>query len=285
MKVQKALHFHEEKAKRYPKHVGHKYCMFEKYDGWYGYADICGEAPIIIMSRAGRMIPSMVHLNSELQLRFPHCHGRLIFEIIIPGMEFAELNGVLNRKYETANDAILMVHDFIPTSTPKQTFFTRYYEAKEMVLKAKCKQIKIAPMLGVSDEERDWRSEVDQLWAVGKEGLILKRRDAPYGAAVRNYDLMKIKEELTVDLLVIGVERGMGKYEDILGALTVQDNKGNNHSVSGMTDIERQVWWNDPKQIIGKIVEIKAMKWLPDGQLREPRFIGIRHDKLSHEID
>ena len=53
-----------------------------------------------------------------------------------------------------------------------------------------------------------------------------------------------------------------------------------------MTDYQRKVWWqSNGVEIIGRIVEIKAMKKLKDGQYREPRFKAIRHDKTVNDID
>ena len=37
---QKALHLHLEEAKKSPKHLGHEYMIFEKYDGWFMYIDV-----------------------------------------------------------------------------------------------------------------------------------------------------------------------------------------------------------------------------------------------------
>ena len=54
---------------------------------------------------------------------------------------------------------------------------------------------------------------------------------------------------------------------------------------SGMTDAQRDEWWKAESAIIGKVVEIKAMKRLKDGSLREPRFKSIRFDKTVSEID
>jgi DNA ligase-1 len=96
---------------------------------------------------------------------------------------------------------------------------------------------------------------------------------------------MKIKEEVSKDLAVVGMVEGEGKYQGTLGALIVQSRDGTKHQVSGMTDDQRERWWNSKELIIGQVVEVKAMKELPDGQLREPRFKCIRHDKTLAEID
>ena len=112
----------------------------------------------------------------------------------------------------------------------------------------------------------------------------MKRLDAHYSPGAWIADLLKIKEELTLDLLVVDVEEGEGKYEGMLGKLIVQEKDGTQHKVSGMTDEERRLWWNRPSIIIGQVVEVKAMKRLPNGSLREARFKAIRHDKTAMDI-
>jgi DNA ligase-1 len=79
--------------------------------------------------------------------------------------------------------------------------------------------------------------------------------------------------------------KGEGKYSDTLGALLVRDKNGITHTISGMTDGQRELWWENPLLIQGKVVEVKAMKELPDGSLREPRFKCIREDKTIGDID
>jgi ATP-dependent DNA ligase len=284
LRVQKALHLYQEQEKARPKHHGHTYAMLEKYDGWYGYIDLgCNSR---IMSRAGRVIPSLEELSKTICKGSPWTEGiRLIFEIMIPDMGFAELNGVLNRKYSQAEGAYLMVHDFILLGGTSMAFRERYKLAEETVAFIGDTQVRLAPISSCSNKESDWREEVEGIWAKGGEGLILKRWEAPYGKAERNYDLMKIKEELTLDLLVVDTEGGKGKYADTLGALVLRDKAGIHHSVSGMTDNQRALWWEDESLIVGQVVEVKAMKKLPDGQLREPRFKSIRWDKEVTEID
>ena len=284
MRVQKTLHLHLELEKARPKCKLQEYYMFEKYDGWYGFADLGVGTKFNIQSRSCRIIPSMEEFSNMLTHAVPRCKGRLIFEIMIPDTEFAILNGILNRKYSQAESAYIMVHDFVPFDS-ELPFVERYKLAQEIVEYCDNESIRIAEILGVSDQETIWRSTVQGVWDKGGEGLILKRSEAPYDKAVRNYDLMKIKEELTLDLLVVGLEEGKGKYIDTTGALILLDSFKTLHTVSGMSDIERKLWWANRGEIVGKVVEVKAMKVLPDGQLREPRFIAIRHDKTKKEID
>jgi ATP-dependent DNA ligase len=282
-KMQKALHLHIEEDKKTPNYRARMYGMFEKYDGWYGYLDTeVGK----IKSSAGREIPAVSKLSEYVyakSLGLPR--GRLIFEIMIPNQPFSVLNGILNRKKEQAANAYLMVHDFIPTDKMDSPFHERYIIARRIVGTMNPRIVRMAPVLAQSADKQDWKAMARTVWDKGGEGIILKCMHAKYDWGKRNASLMKIKEELTLDLRVAGMVQGAGKYAHTLGALEVVGKRGKIHTVSGMTDEQRRDWWTDPTSIIGKVVEVKAMKLLADGSLREPRFKHVRHDKAHGDID
>lgn len=285
IKPQKALHLFQEMDKKKPKCIGHNYMMFEKHDGWYGYLDF---PSCKIHSRAMREIPSLVELSNLIRSKRPQVKGRLIFEIMIEGLEidsFPELNGILNRKNEQVDDVYLRVHDFIHEWKFDMPANKRFEFAQEIVNRIDLPSVRVSPLIGVSNDPEQWHQVAGEIWQRGGEGLILKRTNGIYMPEKRNFDLMKIKEELTLDLQVVGKFEGEGKYQGTLGGLIVRDSYGINHRVSGMTDAQRDEWWQDESVIINKVVEIKAMKRLKDGSLREPRFKSIRFDKKVSEID
>ena len=279
MKPQLALHLYSDLDKKKPYSTDKEYAVFEKYDGWYGYAD----APsCIIHSRAGREIPALKDLSDRLRKAAPKTRGRLIFEILIEDVpEFHELNGILNRKYEQAEGAYIRVHDYIPNFNEDVPFSTRYQYAAELVRRINLPEVYMAPMLATTSSHEQMQHCAQQIWDKGGEGIILKELTAPYTSGKRNATLLKIKEDVTLDLLVVGVVKGQGKYRHMTGAIQAEDKFGRVHLIgSGLTDEMR-----DDHSIVGKVVEIKAMKKLPDGTLREPRFKAIRYDKLPSEID
>lgn len=281
-KPQLAKHLYDEEAKRKPEYEGHQYAVMEKLDGWYGYFDI---ADGHIRSRAGRVIPSCAQMASELR---DHCRkidvttGIFIFEILVRGVpDFHTLNGILNRK-QICLDVYLKVHDFVEElDTP---WFTRYKEA-DLLLNGISADVSMIPAHNVTSEPRIWRAICEGVWEQGREGVILKRIDAPYTCGKRNADMMKIKEEVTLDLWCIGIEEGEGKYAGMTGSLTLVDSAGNIHNVSGMRDSDRTLWWKYPERITNTVVEVRAMKILKDGSLREPRFKAQRFDKGYQDID
>lgn len=286
MIVQKAKHLYQELDKKKPACVGVEYAIFEKYDGWYGYIDLDGTTTPRIMSRADRMIPSMVAFSSRLTEAMPTgvC-GRLIFEITIPSIpDFSTLNGVLNRSKAPcqAQGVVLKCHDFIEDEQYK--FFRRYDRLTQLVNNLNLAAVQLAPILAYGSY-KDVQDYAESIWAKGGEGSIGKAINALYHEGTRDYTLIKVKEDVDADLLVIDMVEGAGKYTGTLGALICRGRDGNEHRISGMTDEQRYQWWTNPSVIVGRIVEIKAMKKLKDGQYREPRFKAVRFDKTVADID
>jgi DNA ligase-1 len=285
--VQKALHYNDAKAKK--NFTLGTYAVMEKLDGWFLYIDYIDDKWGELSSRAERPIPSVAYLNELIAKSLsPAENIRLIFEATIPNMQFHELNGVLNRKSEEASDVVLNLHDVIFLDRPELAFRERYNYtniAYEMLKTWLGHWVKLVPILTVTAYEEMFYKYFNQIIEEGGEGIILKNYNAGYFFGKRNANMMKIKEECTKDLAVVGMVEGEGKYQGTLGALIVQSRDGTKHQVSGMTDSERDLWWNNRQSIIGKVVEVKAMKELEDGSLREPRYKACRFDKTLAEID
>src|SRR5574343_903476 len=285
--IQKVLHYHLAKEKKNFK-LTSSYAIMEKFDGWYVYLDILDGELEGFKSSSGRIIPSLNYLVPKLKNWLKNNYdysARLIFEATIPGLKFHEINGILNRKYEPAENVVLNLHDMV-SLLPDQagiSFTSRYNILEHNILPplqdVLQNQVDIIPIREISQYENVFYSHFNDIISEGGEGIILKNIDAGYSFGKRNSDVMKIKEEITEDLEVIGLIEGEGKYRDTTGALKLIRTNGKEIYDYGMTDKERETWWENPSAIIGKYVEIKAMKELTDGTLREPRFKAVRYDK------
>jgi ATP-dependent DNA ligase len=287
LKPQKALHLHEvQKVKKF--RFG-EYAVMEKYDGWYLYIDCIDGEWDVLRSRQGREVPSLADVSNGFSEVAPLQHDcRLIFEGTIGNLSFHELNGIFNRKFEQAIGVTLHLHDFVFLATPENEFELRYQYAESLLADLEdipsC-SVSLVPILGVVTTELEAQELFRQVTSSGGEGVILKELSAGYHFGKRNSTLLKIKEEITKDLEVVGLVEGEGKYLGTLGALQVRGKNGIVIEVSGMSDWERNVWWGNPSTIIGKVVEVVAMKELPNGSLREPRYKSIRFDKDIGDID
>lgn len=117
----------------------------------------------------------------------------------------------------------------------------------------------------------------------GLDGMMAKHVDGPWKAGIDNegYQL-KLKDVLSVDLEIVDLIEGEGKFAGMTGALQVKW-KGTIATVSGgrMTNDDRVFWWEHRQQIKGKIAEVHALGTTPDGKLREPRFQRLRDDKTE----
>jgi ATP-dependent DNA ligase len=287
-KPQKAKHLHLEEALKNPKHIGEDYAVMEKLDGWYMYIDCINGKWDSIRSKTGRILPSMRNYTAAFQAKKgTSLDCRLIFEATIPGMIFKDLNGRFNQKQVALEGVELNAHDVLVAKYPHKIFSARYSNLIAVIDHCELEGLVTAvPILAVSSQKEIWMQYYDEITSKPNgEGLILKRMNGKYTADARNHDLMKIKCELTLDLMVIDVERGEGKYSHTLGRLIVQDKNGIKNAISGMSDAERDEWWAAPESIIGAVVETKAMKALPNGSLREGRFKAVRWDKQETDID
>lgn len=286
MGIQKAKHLFLEMDKKKPS-IDSQYMMFEKHDGWFGYLDF---PSCIIHSRAHREIPAVTELSNLIRKNKPDVRGRLIFEIMIDGLEidsFHELNGILNRKSEQADGAYLRVHDFIQDfNFCKMNQAKRYAFAGELVGRLGLPQVTLSQNLGISNNPNEWHAMAEKIQSSGGEGLILKDINALYEPDKRISTLMKIKEEVTVEMLVTKVIEGLGDHSGQAGKLVCKDETGQLHEVGMgcMGHHERRDILVNPSLILGSVVEIKAMKKLKDGKYREPRFKARRYDKEVHEL-
>lgn len=111
----------------------------------------------------------------------------------------------------------------------------------------------------------------------GYDGAILRDPDAGYTVGtVKAGEIVKVKPVMSLDLLV--TERRVG-YGEKTGrevyTITVAYNGVASDVGSGMPQSR------DALPQIGDIAEIECLGITEDGKLREPRFKGIRHDKVK----
>ena len=129
---------------------------------------------------------------------------------------------------------------------------------------------------------------LEQMVREDKEGLMVNL-DVPYKRK-RHNGILKVKRFYTMDLPIIGWERGTGRLSDTLGAL-VLDYKGSEVKVgSGFSDEQRAAFWTDRENLLGKLCEVKYKEVSCDKttgaeSLQFPVFVAIRTDKNDVNYD
>lgn len=123
----------------------------------------------------------------------------------------------------------------------------------------------------------------------GAEGLMINFGSALYENK-RTDKLLKLKKMQTIDMRVLDVIEGNGKYEGMIGSLDCMCRTENKvikaYVGSGLSDAQRMNWAQHPELIEGKIVEvgyfeISKSQGTDNYSLRFPRLIRVRDDKTD----
>lgn len=266
------------------------YIITGKIDGWfttfnYTKSNNTWSAPL---SSANRPIPAFNWLLEEgilAKLPIPKEDCILIAEAYIPDLIFSETNGIFNRsKGEySCYQVRFALHDLVYISS-NQPASTRYKQLQQLDLSKVKDYFHIVPIELVSEyHSKLWDTTFENLVNQGYEGLVAKRADSLYSFGKRNSDLLKLKLELTVDLVAIRLEEGFGEKGN--PSLTLVSQRSNGIEVRTVISKheDQALFRATPEAVIGKVVEIKAMEEFSDGQLRQPVFVRVREDKPEGE--
>lgn len=153
---------------------------------------------------------------------------------------------------------------------------------------AGCVSVNVLPVLYQGTDQSKIAELLEQMVQEDKEGLMVNL-DVPYKRK-RHNGILKVKRFYTMDLPIIGWERGTGRLSNTLGAL-VLDYKGSEVKVgSGFSDEQREIFWENREDLIGKICEVKYKEVSRDKttgaeSLQFPVFVTIRMDKDDVNYD
>jgi len=171
------------------------------------------------------------------------------------------------------DNSVFKVFDIIDTELP---FLARYKKLGNLNLPSNLQRVSMEAM-----SLDDALTKVKSVVKDGYEGLYLKHIDHIYYPGKRVNDAIKLKRRPTADLLCIGYDEGLGKYEGLIGSLVLKDKKGRIVKVgSGLDDSMRA---KDPAEFISKVIEVEYEQIL-DTYI-QPTFIRIRNDKTKEDID
>lgn len=142
--------------------------------------------------------------------------------------------------------------------------------------------VSILPCLYQGCDQSKIAEYLDQMVAEDKEGLMVNL-GTTYKCK-RHSGILKVKRFYTMDLPIVRVEEGSGKYAGTTGALVV-DYKGNEVGVgTGLTDEQRRFFWEFKDTYIGVLAEVKYKEISYDKKtgaesLQFPVFVQLRTDK------
>lgn len=286
-KPQKVLHLKDELSKKNPKLHG-EFLITEKIDGWYVYFEYLNGRWHSPRSSAGRVIPAFSWLDN-VQLPKPKGDAVLIAEAYLPDTTFQITNGIFNRSTGDClcKEAIFACHDLILLSSSSVPAIERYKELEKFISLTNYFSFKLNKPLEIAAYDNDlWLRTFDKVVEKGGEGIVAKRTSSLYLPGKRNSDLLKLKLECTVDLLAVRLEEGIGEKGN--PSLTLVSRRKNGVEVrTVISKHSDQIRFRTTQEaVIGKVVEVKAMEELQDGQLKQAVFVRVREDKTEKtEID
>lgn len=244
-------------------------------------------------SRNGKELFNFKNIKEEFSELAKDLKVNMVFDGEIVSKSFQDSMTQLYRKTNVkTDDAILYLFDVIPLDDflkgvceiPQRE---RLVNLQVVPLMRKLHSIQVLDYLLVNlDEnigEQEFYNYYDHCLKNGFEGIMIKDPNAPYECK-RSTAWLKLKPTDTIDLTIIGCEPGTSKYKGMLGALVCSGQEEDKEILvkvgSGLTDEQRQEFWDNKESLIGKIVEIKydIITKNKEGNysLRFPRFLKFR---------
>lgn len=209
------------------------------------------------------------------------------------GLAFNETSGIINSKYGDKSSLVYNIFDIMCDDI-------KYEDRREVlnIIESSNKHLvrdwRIIPVLACWDYDTFSKRVVSLLNDVtnaGGEGLMINTASGLYQHK-RTNDLLKFKKVQTMDMHVVGIVEGTGKYEGQVGSLDCYAKFDDGTCVmcqvgTGLSDEQRWAWSINPNSILGKVIEVeyfsKSQSKDTDGtsyySLRFPRLKRVRTDK------
>lgn len=203
------------------------YWVSEKYDGIRAYWDSKN-----LISRNGNIFNAPTWFTAD----FPTIP--MDGELWINRHFFEETVSIVNRHQPHLGWEKIkyMVFD-LPTASGD--FDSRLQRMQQLADSQKSQFLVIAKHEKLIDEQALFQ-KLDDITALGGEGLMLRRTKSLYTAG-RSMNLLKLKKFEDAEAIVLKHNTGQGKYQNMMGSITVQDANGQIFKIgSGFSDQERR---------------------------------------------
>ena len=293
-----------DSANHESKVCGKKYIEV-KLDGVRVITIVYPDGRVDLFSRNGKELANFPHVQEQISAvvkKSPPPYA-LVLDGEIMSSSFQDLMTQVHRKSDVkANDAVLNLFDVISLEEFEAGFSKERQEDRSAKVyywhKANADALPNVTVVGhelvdLDTEEGQTRYKEINAKAVagGYEGIMIKDPEAGYECK-RSVAWLKLKPFIEVSLEVVAVEEGTGRNIGKLGALVCEgDDDGKRIMVnvgSGFSDDNRNDYWVSRKEVIGKIVEVRAdaVTQNQDGSysLRFPRFLHFRGFENGEKI-
>jgi DNA ligase-1 len=255
-----------------------------------------------LISRQGKQFKGFQHIIDDIiacGLENKFIDGELIrknTDGLSDGENFRIGTGIINSDAETKEEIKLVIFDMFSAEQVKNkvsdcTYKIRYENnikpLREEIEKKNLHNIEVVKVVYQGTDQSQINKWLDYAVEHDWEGLMINK-DATYKCK-RTTDLIKVKRFYECDVKCIRVEKGDGKYSNTLGAIVVDYKGFEVNTGSGFTDEQRDYYWNNPDDIVGKIVTIKYKEETHNKNggtsIQFPIFQCVRFDKTEESYN
>jgi DNA ligase-1 len=279
--------------------VGGQKLIEVKLDGVRVITIVRGDGRVDMFSRNGKELVNFPHIAEQIsnvvKTKGTDKNKDVVLDGEVMSSSFQDLMKQVHRKSDVqSNDAVLNLFDVIPLedfekgiwNTPQKTrsemvkfWVETYQELLPNVTYVANELVDLDTPKGQKRFKEINQKAIDG----GYEGIMIKDPNAGYECK-RSTAWLKLKPFIEVSLTVTAVEEGTGRNVGKLGAFVCEGEDDGRSIVvnvgSGFTDDNRNDYWTSRKEVVGKVVEVRAdaITQNQDGSysLRFPRFLHFR---------
>lgn len=185
------------------------------------------------------------------------------------------------------NPKVIDISEFIKENLKKES---KEYKRKLLeTINQEYTYFNLLPILYQGTDTKEITKWLDYNTSKGEEGIMINLFDGLYEFK-RTKNLLKVKKFQTADVRVVGIKEGAGRNKNKVGAFIIEfiapdGNIYQNEVGSGLSDFDREHFWDNKEEIIGKIIEIGYFEITTNQNgtygLRFPTYNWVREDKTE----
>ena len=274
---------------------GKEFVLTTKIDGSRIIA-MKNKGVVSFWTRQGQAYEGLVDLEQEL-LNSPE--DNFVFDGEIVAIETTKEDTYKNTmklsrtKDKEKHGLKMLVFDYMPVKCFLDQNCGLPYEARRATVTAlfafnQFKYFELLPVLYKGSNTFKIVEVLNEQTAKGEEGIMINILDAPYDFK-RTNNLLKVKKFQDTELKVIGFEEGTNKLKGKLGAFICEYKNNEVRVGSGLTDEDREYFWNHQTETLYKYITVKYFEESVDSKtglpsLRFPIFMRIREDYIKVDV-
>ncbi len=165
-----------------------------------------------------------------------------------------------------------ITYNIFEVPNEKGAFLSRLNRARTWFQAHKNTHTRIIPQIRIK-EESDMEAFLKEIESMGGEGLILKNPDIPYHTG-RSPHILKVKNFQDMEGIVVSLNKGKGKYKNLMGSMTVKLKNGTTFKLG--TGFSDKIRHKPPHP--GSTVTFKYHGFTKKGIPKFASFLRVRQD-------